>query len=348
MNRLDSLLGDPRSNDYYLIGEIAYNHEGNLDFALETVEQLCKHPVQAVKIHVLLDIEEYMTPENPDWQLRYDWLWTEAEYGRVIDRIRELGKEVIVMPDDTRSAAFCSEHGGVDAIELHAVCLNDRPLLEAFAAFEGPVMLGIGGSTVEEIADAVEFLRMKGKDDIILMYGIQTYPTDLSKINLKKMNRFAELFGCEVGYADHTAWDHPDNAFASCFGYLQGHRILEKHYTHAYGEDRIDFQAATGDAQMKELVHKLDLVKLSLGSGSLELNDSELKYGAVGPMKKAIIATRDIAAGEVLTAADVTLKRSGGQTYMKQTFLPMVIGRKTAAALKKHEKIEFEKLEGEA
>ena len=77
--------------------------------------------------------------------------------------------------------------------------------------------LSRGLSTIDEIAYAVDFLRSKGKNEIVLMYGFQTYPTNYADINLSKMLKIRDIFNLPVGYADHTAFDDPNNEIISAF-----------------------------------------------------------------------------------------------------------------------------------
>ena len=51
-------------------------------------------------------------------------------------------------------------------------------MLAKASYFKNTVIIGTGGSTLDEIDYAINYLKQKGKDDIFLMHGFQNYPTE--------------------------------------------------------------------------------------------------------------------------------------------------------------------------
>jgi sialic acid synthase SpsE len=177
----------------------------------------------------------------------------------------------------------------IKAIEIHATALNDVFLLDKASYFKNTVIIGTGGSTLDEIDYAVNYLKQKGKDDIFLMHGFQNYPTDYKDIKLERMNKLSELFNLPVGYADHTDPLDKNNEYISCLGVANGYNVIEKHFTHRFGEKRIDSQSAISIGQMKKVQEIAKITFESLGvEGSLQMADAELNYGNTGPMTKQL------------------------------------------------------------
>lgn len=339
-------LADPGSSVPYLIGELAYNHEGDFAFAKKMIGDLgTVEGISAVKFHMLLDIDSYISPSHPDYSNRQKWIWTEDQYLGCLDLILACGKEAIVLADDARSIELCVRDGRVAGIELHSVCLNDRELLEALSRFDGAVMLGIGGTELSEIEAAVEYLQQRGIDRPILMHGVQNYPTELETVQLQRMAEFGNYFHLEVGYADHTAWDHPDNAWISTLAYTRGFRILEKHYSPVPGTRRIDYEAAIGLDQFRDLVRRLEIIRQTLGNGCWELSGAERRYGAVGLMKKTVVAKRDLPAGQILTDECLAMKRVGQPADIRQSEFAVVLGKKLTRPVLKNEPIIYRCIE---
>ena len=108
--------------------------------------------------------------------------------------------DVFVLCDDVESIEYILENNiNITAIELHATGLNDYFLLNAVSGFDKQIILGVGGSTIDEINFAVDFLKNKGINNILLMYGFQSYPTKYTDINLSKMLKIRDLFKLKIG-----------------------------------------------------------------------------------------------------------------------------------------------------
>lgn len=331
------------NNIPYLIGETAFHHEGDKDFLKQLIDEGVDAKVDAIKFHLLLNLNDYFVHNHEAFSDLEQWLFSEADWEEIITYNESKGVDTIVLCNDPKSVDFAINYKGnsIKAIELHATGLNDYYLLKKAAGFDGTIMLGVGGSTIDEISYAIEVLNELGKDDILLMYGFQNYPTRYEDINLKKMVKLRELFGLPIGYADHTDPLNEHNEIISTLGLTMGVNICEKHYTHAFGEKRIDSQAAISLDQLKKIRSLMDIITTTVGNGSLKMSEAELSYGNTGPMKKAIVASDDIKEGEVITMENISFKRTNESTYMLQSFLPKIIGLKANKDIKKDHFIDF-------
>ena len=169
----------------YIIGETAYNHEGDIDYLYRMIDDICHLQLNAVKFHMLLNPESYMQKTHPLFDMVKKWIFKKDEWDNIIDYSHEKGLDIIVLCDDVESLHHIKDKP-VSAVEVHATSLNDFFILSGTTHFPGPVILGIGGSTLDEIQYAVDFLTYHRKD-IILMYGFQSYPTDYRNINLSRI-----------------------------------------------------------------------------------------------------------------------------------------------------------------
>jgi len=330
----------------YIIGETAYHHEGDLDFLLGLVEGISAVPLDAVKFHLLLDPSSYATRSNPILAKLEEWRFSPEQWDAVIERATGLGLDVILLCNDVDSVDHAIKNAArVRAIEVHATGINDVFLLERAASFPGRIILGVSGSSIDEVSKAVSYLGEKGASDIFLMHGFQNYPTDYRDINLSKMERLQDLFGLPVGYADHTGYDDPNMLLTSASGAAMGVHVLEKHVTSQPGVERIDYHAAVGYDTISEIRRLMDLFITVRGNGSIELVENELVYGNTGPMKKAIVARRPIAKGEVISRDMLWFKRTGIETPMRQVMIDSLIGRKAACDIAQESPMDFSMIE---
>jgi sialic acid synthase SpsE len=124
-----------------------------------------------------------------------------------------------------------------------------------------------------------------------------------------------------------------------------GFSILEKHYTPYPGKERIDYHSAVGKKHMSCI---RDLMKVALqvhGSGQITLSEPEKAYGNVGPMKKAIVAKRDIKKGEKLSTGNLWFKRTPEESTIQQKQFLILLGSKAKVDIKKDDVIDFTKIE---
>lgn len=324
----------------YLIGETAYIHEGDLRYLMRMVNDIAEAGLNAVKFHILLDQDSYITRDHPLARILERWLFSEKEWDTIIDCANDKGLDVIALCDDVKSIKYImGKRKNITAIEIHATGLNDYYLLEAASRFYGTIILAVGGSTEEEISCAVAMLHKRGRKNIVLMHGFQSYPTDYRKINLRRMPYLSKAFSLPIGYADHTAFDDPHNEFVSVMGAVMGFHILEKHYALCPGEKRIDYEAAVG---LKSLAKIRELMRIALdvyGTSDFAMSSEEEKYGRIGPMKKAVVARHDIEKGEKFSVANLWFKRTKYESLMRQTQFPNLLGTRATKSIKKNEVI---------
>ena len=329
----------------YIIGETAYNHEGDIKYLYRMIDDIAELKLNAIKFHMLLNPESYMQKKHPLIKESKKWIFSKNQWNEIINYSNKKGLDIIVLCDDIESIEYILENIiKVTAIELHATGLNDYFLLNAASGFNRQIILGVGGSTIDEINFAIDFLGNKGINDILLMYGFQNYPTKYTDINLSKMLKIRDLFKLPIGYADHTAFNDPNNEVISCMAAMMGINILEKHYTPDYGIERIDYHAAVGKMQMLKIKKLMELVLKVYGNGNLKMSEAELEYGNTGPMKKAIVAKRNIKKGERLSLDTLWFKRTVEESPIKQNQFLQLIGLESTKDIEKDEIIDFSKI----
>lgn len=329
----------------YIIGETAFHHEGDIAFLKELIRNAQNNGVDAIKFHLLIDLDDYMIGTHEALEILRPWCLNAVQWDEVLAACGEL--DIVLLCNDVKSVEFALSKGeSIKAIEIHATGINDVFLLEAASKFPNTVILGSGGSTLDEIDFAIQYLRKQGKQDVFLMHGFQSYPTDFKDIKLDRMNKLKNLFGLPVGYADHTDPADPNNAFISCLGIANGHNVIEKHFTHAFGEKRIDAQSAVSLEQLQNIRKLAQITWESVGaSNSLELSEAELKYGNTGPMKKAIVARETIQEDELITLDKIAFKRTNESSSLKQLELSKLLNNKAKTVIQKDEIIDLSNVE---
>jgi len=326
----------------YIIGETAYNHEGDFEYLKRMITDIAEIGLHAVKFHLLLEPCSCFQKKHPLAEGIKKWLFRKEQWDDLIQFSYENNLDVIALCDDMESIEFINErHKDIKAIELHASSLNEYYMLKEVINFRNQIILGIGGSTLDEIEYAVNFLKKNGKNDILLMYGFQAYPTNYKDINLSKMMKMKDLFNLPIGYADHTAFDDENNIDISVLAAAMGFAILEKHYTPDLGVKRVDYHAAVGKEQMTAIKKKMELYLNVFGDGSTSMSKSETIYGNTGPMKKAVVAKKNIYKGEKLSFDNLCFKRTEEESTISQKDFKSLIGLEVLSDIKEDEIIDF-------
>lgn len=328
----------------YIIAETAYNHEGDIKYLIKMIDDIAEIKLNAIKFHLLLNIDSYMKKTHPLYKQVKKWMFSENQWDKIISHATRKKLDIIALCDDVESIQYIIKKKNIYAIELHATSINDHFMLSEIAKFHGLIILGIGGTKIDEISYAVDFLKNHRKKDILLMYGFQSYPTNYADINLSKMITVSNLYNLPVGYADHTSYNDPNNTIISVSAALLGFPILEKHYTINEGKKRIDYHAAVGKKKMKDIQDLMQLALKVHGNGKTTLSKSEKIYGKVGPMKKSIVAKCDIKKGEKLTIEKLWLKRTPEESKIQQKQFLNLLKYRAKVDIKKDEVLDMKKI----
>jgi N,N'-diacetyllegionaminate synthase len=320
----------------YLIGETAFHHQGSEADLMAIVDAVAEAGCHAVKFHLLADLDDYMVQAHPAYDTVAPWLFDEAAWDRIIAHAVEHHLEIVLLCNDPGAVEMVIRKGWpTRACEVHATGINDALLLRAISNVPGTVILGVGGCSLGEIQHALSMLKAGGKDDVLLMHGFQNYPTIPDDVRLSRMEKLRDLFDLPVGYADHTAPDHPEHVAISASVAVMGINVLEKHITPWPGEQRIDHQAAIDVSTMRRTSELMSTLWSLRGRDPLVFSPAEQRYGLTGPMKKAIVARRDLSAGTILSLDDLAYKRTGREEILRQDQLLGLVGARVLRDLKK-------------
>ncbi|MFJ9497473.1 N-acetylneuraminate synthase family protein [Brevibacillus centrosporus] len=313
----------------YWIAETAYNHEGDFDYYLRLMGALANSGADAVKFHIMLDLDAYMVPQHSLYPSLKKWLFSKEQWRELFRHCRNAGMEVIGLADELPSLEFLLEEQ-VDAIAIHATSLNDYHMLKRLTSTTEPLFVGIGGATPEEIHYALQMLASRQR--LILMYGIQLYPTPPEFIDLQKIPLFRSRFGFPVGYADHMASSEVVNRYlAYATAYSLGGRIFEQHVTLDLSQKREDDEAALDASGFRQLKEALDVVVHMAGTAG-GLNAGEKAYGKV---RKHLVAARDIPPGTLLQEQDIECRLTEAVGDMQPRDFPQLVGQKVKQKVEK-------------
>jgi sialic acid synthase SpsE len=235
----------------------------------------------------------------------------------------------------TKNVDFCSTPFSQEEADLLLKCkvpffkvasmdVNNFQLLNYLADKGKPVIISTGMATLGEIDRAVELLTVKGCKEIALLHCISIYPPAYEDIHLNNITMLQQTFGLPIGFSDHTiGFSIPlaSVALGSC--------IIEKHFTTDKSLPGWDHEISADPNEMKIICEESAKIATSLGSFVRVVSEAE--QGKKLKFRRSIVVTRNLKAGHVLTANDLTSKRPG--TGISPDLIDQMIGRKLSVDL---------------
>jgi sialic acid synthase SpsE len=344
-------------NRIVVIAEMAYSHDGNRELAEAIVRDAAAAGADAISIHIT-QMPDYMVRHYGSGPGRvsagkptnsiYDYLTRIslpfADWRAVAAVVREVGLELVIMPNDAPSLAF-AERLDPAAVVVPPASFEEYDFIEAIGRAGKPVYIRVGGASIGEIEAVINRLRGVGNEQITLLYGHQNYPTRVSDTNLLFLRCLRDTFGYPVGIADHIDAEDDFAAIAPLIAIPLGITCIEKHLTYDRAKRGEDFESALNRDEFKLLVERVRKAEQALGVGhATPLDDASIKYRTT--VRKRLVAARDIKAGETLTAEAIAAKRAddGASPALKSAF----IGATAAVDLPRDSGIDWSRVKSRA
>ncbi len=302
----------------YLVAEAGVNHGGDLEAALEMVRRAAGTGVDAVKFQTYKagrlavrdspaywDVSKERTPTQYALFAKYD-RFGEAEYRRLAEECAAGGLDFLSTPFDVESVGWLDEL--VPMWKVASGDITNVRLLRRVAETGKPILLSTGAATVEEIEQALGWLRVAGAHEVALLHCTLSYPTAAEDANVGAIADLRRRFpDALAGYSDHTV---PPASFTAIeAAYALGARVIEKHYSLDKTLPGNDHYHAFDPADLVELRARLEGLRTLLGSGEKVVLPAE-EPARVGA-RRSLVARVAIARGTPLTQELLDVKRPG-------------------------------------
>lgn len=292
----------------YFVAEAAQGYEGNPALAHLLIRGAATTEADAIKFQVVY-AEDLAAPDYVHYSLFQQLEMPESDWLMVRDYTRDKGMDFFVDVFGPKSLGL-AQSLDVDGIKIHSTCFFDDALIADIAAMPVQLLLSIGGIELAEVQDAIARHRLaERRDETVIMYGFQAEPTPLASNHLRRIPEIAAATGLEVGFMDHSEGQGDYAALLSAVALGLGVRTFEKHISLDHALALEDYVSALPPAAFEKYVAMMHDLSSALGSPALSLSADE--YGYRGRALKRVVATRDLASGEIVAQADLTLIRPG-------------------------------------
>lgn len=300
-----------------IIAEAGVNHNGDLKLAMKLVDMAYAAGADIIKFQTFKSANMVTTnAPTADYQF---------QNAKASDQYQMLKSLELSFQDFTTLKSYCDDIGieflstGFDIESLNFLnSLNPRmwkipsgeitnlPYLQFIGSLNKELILSTGMSTIEEIQDALNALKLSGQesDKITILHCTTDYPVPYCDINLNAMKTLQSHFNSKVGYSDHSS-----GIEISLAAVALGAQVIEKHFTLDRNMDGPDHKASLEPHELTKLVSSIRNIEVSLGNGIKIPTATEVKNIKIA--RKSIVAKKNISIGEKFTLENLDIKRPG-------------------------------------
>lgn len=299
-----------------IIAEAGVNHNGSMELAKQMVDQAKASGADYIKFQTFRPeklVSKYA--EKAEYQKKT----TGSEENQL-----QMLKKLALLQDDFRGLkAYCEQAGigfistpfdldSIDFLEsldmdfwkIPSGEITNLPYLIRIAKTGRPIVMSTGMCQMEEVEDALKWLKESGAGDITLLHCNTQYPTPMEDVNLNAMHSLRRQFHLPAGYSDHTEGIEVPIAAAAL-----GAVVIEKHFTLDKTMEGPDQAASLSPEELTAMVRAIRNIENALGSGEKGVTPSEMANRAVA--RKSIVAAGNIRKGDIFSESNLAIKRPG-------------------------------------
>jgi len=292
--------------DIKIIGEIANTHDGDFNYLLKMLELAHRAKLDYVKVQ-MFTANGLVTKDHPKYKDYVQKEFTIEEWLQVSDFCNKKKLKLIAEIFDIDSLKI-SEKMNICAYKIHSTNLLDYELIDIIAKSEKTIFLSAGGTTIDEIENAINIIRKNGSNKIVLLNGFQNFPTDISDTNLNRIFLLKQRFKLDIGLQDHINGEEYLSKIVPFMALSMGYKYIEKHYTLDRSAKGVDYYSSLNPDELINLTKELKRSTKLFGDSNFSFSDAENNYRQA--MKKKVVASRNLKKGQTITQNDISYKRS--------------------------------------
>ncbi len=302
----------------FIIAEIGANHNGDMNLAKEIIDAAKSCGCDAVKFQSFSD-KSLICKAEYEANTKY-----RDSPKKHFGSLEEMVKKYYLREEqhyelkeycDKKEILFSSSPFSVEEVDLlikldvpylkvASMDINNYPLLRYMASKNKPLVISTGMATLAEIDNALRIVENEGNTNIILLHCISIYPPAYEDINLRNIIMLQQTFPYPVGFSDHSLGIHIPFAAVTL-----GSCLIEKHFTIDKDLPGWDHEISADPSEMKQIVENSAQINVALGSFNRIVSSAEEAKKL--KLRRSIVTTRDIFAGQKVKKEDLTSKRPG-------------------------------------
>lgn len=306
---------NPLKNKPFFVAEISANHNGSLVHAKKLIETAKKNGADAVKLQTYTHNTITIKSNKKDFVIR-GGLWNGNTLWDLYKKAQtpfEWHKELFDYAKKLKITCFSTpfDESAVDLLEslncpfykVASFEMNHIPLIKKIAQTRKPIIISTGMANLKEIDLAYKTAKKNGAKEIILLYCVSNYPSNISDFNFNNINILKERYNCKVGFSDHST----DNKVVAA-AIAAGAEVIEKHIALEGQKKGFDLAFSLKGKEIKDYVQVIKDTSLMMGKKYFFRNNSEnqsLQF------RRSIYAILNIKKGDKFTKKNIRIIRPG-------------------------------------
>jgi N,N'-diacetyllegionaminate synthase len=301
-----------------IIAEAGVNHNGDLQMAKRLIDEAAAAGADLVKFQTFnasrlvtssakkADYQKQLTDSSESQQTMLQRLeLTEAMHHELIRHCANRNIGFLSTGFDIECVDLLIRLGQ-EQFKIPSGEITNLPYLRHIGQLGKKIILSTGMASLGDIEAAIKVLEEAGTPRCLLtvLHCTTEYPTPMTEVNLRAMQSLSAAFSVDVGYSDHTLGFEVAIAAVA-----MGASVIEKHFTLDRTLPGPDHQASLEPLELSDMVAAIRNIEVALGDGIKRVTPSEAINKPV--VRKSLVASRPIKAGEIFTAENLTSKRPG-------------------------------------
>ena len=312
----------------YIIAEIGFNHEGNIELAKRMIKAAAESGADAVKFQTYR-ASDLALPSSPHFKAIKTGEINLQQHMELYNTARSCEIDFLSTPYSFWAVDLL-EKVGVKAYKIASMDLTNTELLQYVAKTGKKMFISTGMAAPDEIRSAVRLLQKSRSGPITLLHCLSRYPANPFDINLAFMKRMKETCHCAVGYSDHTK-----GTIACLTAAVLGADVIEKHFTLDTSKPGADHYHSADPEQLEQLIEDINFSISMIGSEDefrdrVDRQDSRI-------LRRGVYACMNISKGSKILREHVVCCRP--ETEYSPQDLEKIIGKTARRYIQKNSPI---------
>ncbi len=306
---------NPLKKTPFFVAEISANHNGSLSHAKKLIKIAKKYGADAVKLQTYTPDALTIKSNKPDFKIR-GGLWNGKTLWDLYEKAQtpyKWHKELFDYAKKLKIICFSTpfDESAVDLLEslncpfykVASFEMNHIPLIKKIAQTKKLIIISTGMANLNEIDIAYKTAKNNGAKEVILLYCVSNYPSNILDFNFNNIRILKKRYNCKVGFSDHST----DNKVVAT-AIAAGAEVIEKHIALEGQKKGFDLAFSLKGKEIKDYVQVIKDTSLIMGKEYFFRNKSEyqsLKF------RRSIYAVSDINKGEKFTKKNIRVIRPG-------------------------------------
>lgn len=318
---------DLDSGKTFIIAELSANHNGSLERAKESIQEIALSGADAVKLQTYRADTITLDSDKEDFVIRGGTLWDERKlyelyeeaytpwewHEELFEYARSLGLECFSSPFD-KSAVDFLEQFNPPAYKIASFEITDYELIRYAASKKRPMIISTGIAKIEEIEDVINICKAEGNHDIVILKCTSSYPAPLDRANLATIVDMRGKFEVEVGFSDHTL-----GVTAPIVAVTLGAKVIEKHFIIDKSMGGVDSEFSLDKAEFGDMVRAVREAEELIGGVDYSFSENSRSFA------RSLYVSAPIKKGEIFTESNIKSVRPGYSLHPK--YLHEILGK---------------------